>query len=463
MTDQADRAPGPLGSVDVAGVDGGKPSPDPVRSRTGQRQAGRARARAYSGRPPRPRGSVRAVWPRRHARAASAPATVTSLPRTTRHSASGRAGRGPRSSTPPALCDAGVSPSSEAARIPLSELTTLRLGGPAQRLLSASAEDQVLQTAAGASASGEPLLVLGGGSNLVISDAGFAGTALRIATRGVSVETKDGRCWLSAAAGEPWDDLVARCVAEGLSGVECLSGIPGLTGATPIQNVGAYGQQVSETIVCVRAYDRSAGRVINLSRDECRFAYRSSHFRHTARYVILEVSFELERSRLAAPISYPELARALGVSVGSRPPLEAVREAVLELRRGKGMVSDPDDPDSVSAGSFFLNPVLSLGEFAALERRSAERLGEDERPPGWPAEDGAVKTSAAWLIERAGFHRGYGTGRVGISAKHTLALVNRGGASTAELVALAREIRDGVQQAFGVTLRPEPTLVGVTI
>ncbi|MGE5286149.1 MAG: UDP-N-acetylmuramate dehydrogenase [Micromonosporaceae bacterium] len=351
---------------------------------------------------------------------------------------------------------------SERSEIPLAGLTTLRLGGPARRLIDAASEDQVLETAATADAADEPLLVIAGGSNLVIADAGFDGTALRIRTRGVSVRKQDGRFRLTAAAGEPWDDLVARCGADGLAGLECLSGIPGSTGATPIQNVGAYGQQVSDTVVSVRAYDRPARCLIDLMPEQCSFAYRSSAFRHTARYVVLEVTFELDRSRLAAPIRYPELARTLGVAPGARPPLTGVREAVLELRSRKGMVIDAHDPDSVSAGSFFLNPILSAEAFNALERRVAERLSS-ARPPAWPDEDGAVKISAAWLIERAGFHRGYGAGRAGISSKHTLALVNRGGASTAELITLAREIRDGVQQTFGITLQPEPTLVGVTL
>jgi UDP-N-acetylmuramate dehydrogenase len=285
---------------------------------------------------------------------------------------------------------------------------------------------------------------------------------VQILTRGVSANMNGGRVRLAVAAGEPWDELVARAVAAGLAGIECLAGIPGSTGATPIQNVGAYGQQVSDAIVSVRAYDRTAARVIELAGGECGFAYRSSTFRRSARFVVLGVRFELERSSLARPVGYPELARALAVAPGARPPLSAVREAVLALRRSKGMVLDPGDPDSVSAGSFFLNPVMSLERFAELECRVSERLGEAVRPPAWPEADGAIKTSAAWLIERAGFHRGFGEGR-GISSKHTLALVNRGGASTAELIALARKIRREVRQSFGITLRPEPTLVGIQL
>jgi UDP-N-acetylmuramate dehydrogenase len=252
-------------------------------------------------------------------------------------------------------------------------------------------------------------------------------------------------------------------VDEGLAGVECLAGIPGSTGATPIQNVGAYGQDVSETVVSVRAYDRRGRAVVELERAQCGFGYRSSAFKGSDRYVVLGVSYGLERSQLAREIRYAELARALAVQPGDRPPLRDTREAVLELRRGKGMVIDPDDPDSVSAGSFFLNPILSREAAASLQRRAAKHLGEGTQVPVWPDANGSVKTSAAWLIERAGFHRGYGNGRAGISSKHTLAIVNRGGASSAELVALAREMRDGVQAAFGVSLHPEPTLVGVEL
>ncbi|HEX8975426.1 MAG TPA: UDP-N-acetylmuramate dehydrogenase [Solirubrobacteraceae bacterium] len=345
----------------------------------------------------------------------------------------------------------------------LAELTTLHLGGPARRLVEATRDDQIVDAVAAADATGEPVLVVAGGSNLVIADTGFAGTVVHVRTRGVASETEGNRVRLAVAAGEPWDGLVAHGVADGLAGIECLAGIPGSAGATPIQNVGAYGQQVSDTISSVRAYDRSRREVIQLAGSECGFAYRSSMFRRSSRYVVLEVTFELERSPLGRPLRYPELARALGVEPGARVPVRLVREAVLALRRQKGMVIDANDPDSVSAGSFFINPILPADGFVALERRATERLGATVRPPAWPEPDGRVKTSAAWLIERAGFHRGLRRGRVGISSKHTLALVNRGGASTSELLALAREIQDGVREAFGVTLRPEPTLVEVEL
>jgi UDP-N-acetylmuramate dehydrogenase len=345
----------------------------------------------------------------------------------------------------------------------LSELTTLRLGGPAGRLLEADSEDAVVEAVRRADRAGEPLLVLAGGSNVVVADAGFPGTVLRITTGGIArSEAPDGRVLLEVQAGEPWDPLVGSCVADGLAGVECLPGIPGSVGATPIQNVGAYGQEVSETIRSVRLLDRGRDAVVELDAAACGFTYRSSAFKRTpGRWVVLAVTFALERSDLSAPIRYAELARRLDVELGDRAPLAGVREAVLALRRGKGMVIDPADPDSVSAGSFFTNPVLDAAQFAALEQRVAERLGDGVAPPAFPEADGRVKTSAAWLIERAGFHRGHGDPRgIAISAKHTLALTNRGAGTTAELVVLAREIAGGVHERFGVDLVPEPVFVG---
>jgi UDP-N-acetylmuramate dehydrogenase len=319
--------------------------------------------------------------------------------------------------------------------VELAELTTLRLGGPAGALVEARTEAEILEAAPGAA------LILAGGSNVVVADAGVPGTVVRIVTRGVE---RDG-ARLTVAAGEDWDALVAMCVAEGLQGFECLSGIPGSVGATPIQNVGAYGQEVSDTVEAVRVLDRETGEVVDMSRAACRFVYRGSVFKYHDRRIVLSVTFRLREQPMSGPLRYAELCRALDVPVGGEAPLADVREAVLALRRRKGMVIDAADPDSVSAGSFFTNPILETA------------------PPGapvWPEPDGRVKTSAAWLIERSGFHRGYGNGRVGISTKHTLALVNRGGATTAELMALAREIAGGVQERFGIALHPEPVLVG---
>jgi UDP-N-acetylmuramate dehydrogenase len=340
----------------------------------------------------------------------------------------------------------------------LSELTTLHLGGPARRYRRADSERELVDLVTAGDRAGEPLLVLAGGSNVVVADEGFAGTVVHVVTRGIERHGDE----LTVAAGERWDPLVAACVAAGLSGVECLAGIPGTVGATPIQNVGAYGQEVAETIVAVRALDRRSGAIEELAPAACGFSYRSSAFkRDPGRWLVLGVRFALGEAPLSTPIRYAELARALGLELGGRAPLRAVREAVLALRRGKGMVVDPADPDSASAGSFFTNPVLAAGAFAELERRATERLGPGSAPPSWPDGDGRVKTSAAWLIERAGFHRGQGDrDGIAISSKHTLALTNRGAGTTKQLVALAREIAAGVRDAFGVDLVPEPVFVG---
>jgi UDP-N-acetylmuramate dehydrogenase len=303
------------------------------------------------------------------------------------------------------------------------------------------------------------LFVLAGGSNVVVADAGFPGTVLLLRTRGMTAAPEGDRVRLTVAAGEIWDDVVRHTVAAGYAGVECLSGIPGSAGATPIQNVGAYGQEVKETIVAVRAYDRVRDAVVTFAPDECGFAYRTSVFKHNDRYVVLSVDFSLAVSPLSGPIRYAELARSLGVAPGDRVPLAAARTAVLALRAGKGMVLDPDDPDTYSAGSFFTNPVLPPDAYAGLTAR-LDGLGP---PPVYPAPDDAVKISAAWLIERAGFGKGHGIQRgtgVGISTKHTLALTNRGDGTAAALLDLAREVRDGVERRFGVLLHPEPVLVG---
>jgi UDP-N-acetylmuramate dehydrogenase len=324
----------------------------------------------------------------------------------------------------------------------LGTCTTLRLGGPAGALTTAFETAEVVETVRHPG----PLLILAGGSNVVISDDGFPGTVMLLRTSGIRVVASDaGHVTVRVAAGEPWDGLVARTVTEGWSGVECLSGIPGSTGATPIQNVGAYGQEVAQTITAVHVYDRDAGEVRVMSPADCRFAYRSSLFKHSPRWTVLDVDFRLERSPLSGPIRYAELARQLGVAVGERVPLARARDTVLKLRAGKGMVLDPDDRDTWSVGSFFTNPVL-----ADLP---------DPAMPHWPGADG-VKIPAAWLIEQAGFTRGWSRGGgVAISSKHTLALTNRGGGTTTALLALAAEIRDGVQNRFGIELHPEPVLV----
>ncbi|MCG7202828.1 UDP-N-acetylmuramate dehydrogenase [Streptomyces arenae] len=344
---------------------------------------------------------------------------------------------------------------------PLAPLTTFRLGGPATRLVTATTDAEVIAAVRAADDSGTPLLVIGGGSNLVIGDKGFDGTALRIATTGFELRGTT----LELAAGEVWTDAVARTVEAGLAGVECLAGIPGSAGATPIQNVGAYGQEVSSTITEVVAYDRRAGAAVTLTNEECAFSYRHSRFKDDpSRYVVLRVRFALEDAGgLSAPLRYAETARALGVEPGDRVPLADARETVLKLRAGKGMVLDPEDHDTWSAGSFFTNPILTDAQFADFRARVRERLGDGAEPPAYPAGEGHTKTSAAWLIDKAGFGKGYGDGAARISTKHTLALTNRGGATTEDLLELAREVVAGVREAFGVTLVNEPVTVGVSL
>ncbi|MFH9366240.1 UDP-N-acetylmuramate dehydrogenase [Streptomyces anulatus] len=344
---------------------------------------------------------------------------------------------------------------------PLAPLTTFRLGGPAARLLTATTDAEVIAAVREADASGTPLLVIGGGSNLVIGDKGFDGTALRIATKGFALSGTS----LELAAGEVWTDAVARTVEAGLAGVECLAGIPGSAGATPIQNVGAYGQEVSTTITEVVAYDRRTEETVTIPNADCAFSYRHSRFKaEPDRFVVLRVRFELEEAAgLSAPLKYPETARAMGVEQGDRVPLPAARETVLRLRAGKGMVLDPEDHDTWSAGSFFTNPILEPDAFQDFLTRVGEHLGPDVTPPAFPAEDGRTKTSAAWLIDRAGFTKGYGSGPARISTKHALALTNRGAATTEDLLALAREVVAGVHAVFGVTLVNEPVTVGVSL
>jgi UDP-N-acetylmuramate dehydrogenase len=463
-------------------------------------------------------------------------------------------------------------------RVVLAAYTTLGLGGAAARFIEVSTDEQIVREIRAADRRGEPVLVLGGGSNIVVADAGFPGLVVRIVTSGIAAVPAGDRVAVSVAAGQDWDTVVDWCVRGGLSGIECLSGIPGLAGATPIQNVGAYGQEVSGTILAVRVYDRQRDAVTELSAADCGFGYRTSSLKLaaampaaadstgyagdsavtaqtaagqsvagaagrsaagaaqqsgpdavTGRFVVLGVTFLLARDPLSGPIRYPELARALGVAEGGRVPLTAAREAVLRLRRSKGMVLDPADPDTRSAGSFFTNPVLDLRQLASLEAAVSAACGPGIRVPRFAAGQGQVKVPAAWLIEHAGFARGYpaslqpagaqpgsgessgsqpGSGQPGsgessgaqrgsgelssaqrgsgesssgqrgsgqpdsgggpgqgvsgarISTKHTLALVNPGGATTASLLALAREIRNGVRDTFGVELVSEPVLVG---
>lgn len=305
---------------------------------------------------------------------------------------------------------------------------------------------------------GEPLLLVGGGSNLLVCDDGFPGTVLRIRTSGVDVTSADDEAVVvRVAAGEPWDALVARAVASGWSGLEALSGIPGSVGATPIQNVGAYGAEVGSVLTEVEVLDRRSGRLGRLSGSALGLGYRTSALKRSPRsWVVLAVTLRLPRGRTSAPIAYAELARALGVAVGERAPSVEVREAVLGLRRGKGMVLDPADHDTWSAGSFFTNPLLAA--------ELAQRLPEGA--PRFPQPDGRIKTSAAWLITQAGFDRGFAVrpgAPASLSTKHSLALTNRGGATAADLLELARVVRAGVVHRFGVELKNEPVLVGCSL
>ena len=335
----------------------------------------------------------------------------------------------------------------------LAELTTLRIGGPADRLVEVTTEADLITAIRDADAAKEPVLLLSGGSNVVIGDEGFRGTVIKVATTGIRVDADAcSGAMIHVAAGEDWDAVVQRAIAEEWSGLESMSGIPGLAGSTPVQNVGAYGHEVAETIAAVRVWDRVDNAVRTIFAADCGFTYRSSRFKaDPARYAVLEVAFQLRLGDLSAPIEYAELARVLEVEPGSRAPMTAVREAVLGLRRSKGMVLDEADHDTWSAGSFFTNPILdTTAEVPA-------------GAPQWPQPDGRVKTSAAWLIEHAGIAKGYAIGNAAVSSKHTLALTNRGNATAKELLALAAHVRSQVHQAFGITLINEPVLVNCSL
>jgi UDP-N-acetylmuramate dehydrogenase len=332
----------------------------------------------------------------------------------------------------------------------LAPFTTLGIGGPARQLVRGESTAELIEAVRAADAAGRPLVVIGGGSNLLVADEGWDGDAIVIRSSGTHVQVGDGTARVSLKAGVEWDGFVAEAVGEGWSGVECLAGIPGLAGATPVQNVGAYGQEIADTLVEVAGWDRQAGAEFRYSAAECGFGYRTSVFKHTDRYVVTEVTLDLVRADRARPIRYRELAGTLGVPLESTPPLAEVRTAVLALRRRKGMVLDPNDTDTASAGSFFTTPIVD-----------SEQAPAD--CPRWPEVDGRLKLSAAWLIEQAGFHRGYQRGRARLSTKHTLAVTNAGGATAAEVLALAREVRDGVRARFGIELRPEPRLLGLSL
>jgi UDP-N-acetylmuramate dehydrogenase len=338
--------------------------------------------------------------------------------------------------------------------VPLAPLTTIGIGGPARFFFRATNVDDVLEALQWADQHEQPVFFLGGGSNLLISDDGFPGLVIQLDLRGITVASDvGGHVMVKVAAGESWDRFVKYAVRREWAGIECLSGIPGSTGATPIQNVGAYGQEVSETVARVEALDRTTRHVVWLTNEECRFGYRSSLFKNIERerYVVLSVTFRL-RSRGQATVKYPELQKYIDERRIPLDDLAGVREAVIAIRKRKGMVLDPRDPDTRSDGSFFMNPVLTADQYAAFAVRAPEA-------PHFPAGDD-VKLSAAWLIEHAGFEKGFTHGNVGLSTKHTLAIVNRGRGTAAEVTELVRMIQERVREQFGIEIHPEPNFVG---
>lgn len=350
----------------------------------------------------------------------------------------------------------------------LSQMTTAAVGGPAATLVEARTEAEIIDAVRAVDAAGGELLIVGGGSNLLISDDGFPGTVVRLASEGFTVNAEDscGGVSVVVQAGHDWDSLVKHAVLHAWSGLEALSGIPGSTGATPVQNVGAYGSDVSQTIAAVRTWDREKNAVRTFTNSELKFGYRDSVLKQTTvngspRFVVLTVEFQLPLGRMSAPIRYAELARSLGAEPGQRAYATDVRREVLRLRASKGMVLDPEDRDTYSTGSFFTNPLVSADVAAGLP----------ENAPRYPSgSEGLVKLSAAWLIEHAGFAKGYGLdqdsasgGRASLSTKHTLAITNRGSATAKDMLAVAREVRDGVRTAFGIDLHPEPLLIGLEL
>jgi UDP-N-acetylmuramate dehydrogenase len=332
--------------------------------------------------------------------------------------------------------------------VALAPFTTIGIGGPARFFARVTDVDALREAIAWSRDHSQPLFILGGGSNLLISDDGFDGLVVRLDLRGMTVESEDEYAMVRVAAGEAWDGFVASAVARGWAGVECLSGIPGSVGATPIQNVGAYGQEVSETIARVEVLDRQDGLVKNLTNAECRFAYRSSLFKgqERDRYIVTAVTFRLKAGG-SATVRYPELRRFVEERGVELDDLGGVRAAVIAIRKRKGMVLDPNDPDTRSDGSFFMNPIVDASKAT-------------EEMPSYPAADGMVKLSAAWLIERAGFQKGFTLGNAGLSTKHTLAVVNRGGATAREVLALVELIQSRVREKFGIDLQPEPNFIG---
>jgi UDP-N-acetylmuramate dehydrogenase len=337
----------------------------------------------------------------------------------------------------------------------LSNFTTLKVGGPAQKIVHAHTEDELVEFVKAADKAGEQVLILGGGSNLLISDAGFAGTVIRVESKGNALDYD--ACsggMIEVSAGEDWDKFVALTIEKGFADLESLSGIPGTIGGAPIQNIGAYGHEVSETIARVKAYDRTKGETTTFTNEQCQFSYRNSVFKAEAgRYVILNVTFQLRKGEQSLPITYAELAKFLSINIGDRAPVVEVRKAVLQLRGRKGMLIDAGDINSNSAGSFFVNPILN--------KEMASKLPADA--PRWPQADGRVKTSAAWLMEHAGVNKGEKLAGAQISDKHVLALTNSGDATAGDIVELAKMARAKVFEKFGVKLEAEVQLVGLDL
>lgn len=369
----------------------------------------------------------------------------------------------------------------------LAPFTTLGIGGAARFFVEAASENELLEAIEFAGQRQLPVFILGGGSNVLVADEGFPGLVIRVAIKGISTErvsdlnlrqrvddernrsltlpvpSQSSAVTITACAGEEWDDFVRQCVDRNLAGIECLSGVPGFVGGTPVQNVGAYGQEVGETITKVRAFDRQSNCIVELNQADCRFTYRASIFNSTEknRYVVLAVTYALVPNGEPA-IRYPDLKNFFAGRTGE-PSLSEVREAVIAIRSRKGMVIVPNDPDCRSAGSFFKNPVLTAEAFSCLEALAKEQnlLRGDERVPNFPAADGLVKVPAAWLIERSGFQKGFAKGQAGISSKHTLAIINRGGATARDVMELVNEIQARTAAKFGVWLTPEPVFVGI--
>ena len=335
----------------------------------------------------------------------------------------------------------------------LSKYTSLRVGGPASKIVQVSTEAQII--AAIEEAGDTPILIMGGGTNVLIADKGFEGTVIRISNNSVQAEVDAcSGATLTIGAGEDWDTFVQTTINSGFAGLETLSGIPGTVGAAPIQNIGAYGHEVSEFITRVRTYDRELKEIYTFTNSQCEFTYRNSYFKaHPGRYVVLEVQFQLRIGEFSDPITYLELSKKLGIEPGDKAPVAATRAAVLELRASKGMLLSPDDHDSWSAGSFFTNPIIS--------QQAADAL--PDAAPKWPLNDGRVKISAAWLIENAGMHKGDEVGGARISTKHVLALTNSGDATAADIAELAKRARNQVREIFGITLEAEVNLVGIEI